>query len=86
MFESAAEADEGAPIEIGLVDGMRARGRLIWSRTHFAGVEFTDPLHPALILHLGYQVPIDQVDPWIPQDRLGRKLPCVSLKAHPKLH
>jgi hypothetical protein len=86
MFECAESVDENDAIQITLAEGIRARGRVIWSRETFAGVEFLDRLHPALIELLGFQVPVNQIDPWIAQDRLGRELPPVSAKSRFTVH
>lgn len=86
MFESVERVYENDSIQIMLVDDVTARGNVIWSQESFAGVEFLWPLQAAIIQHLGFQGPMNQIDLWMPEDRSGRRLPVFSRDSSPTVH
>jgi hypothetical protein len=86
MFETVAPVEDNEPIQIMLVDDVTAQGHVIWSQKSFAGVQFLRPLHAAVIQHLGFQEPINEIDLWTPEDRFGRRLPPSSGKSSTTVH
>lgn len=86
MFETVEHVDENQPILFMLVDDLTARGHVIWSQKSFVGVQFLRPLDAAVIRHLGFQEPINQIDLWTPEDRCGRRLPPSSRKSSSAVH
>ena len=86
MFESVEQVYENDTIQIMLVDDVTARGHVIWSQASFAGVEFLRPLQAAIVQHLGFQDPMNQIDLWMPEGRSGPRLPAFSRDSSPTLH
>ena len=86
MFESVEQIYENDTIQIMLVDDVTARGHVIWSQESFAGVEFLRPLQAAIVQHLGFQDPMNQIDLWMPEGRSGPRLPAFSRDSSSTVH
>jgi PilZ domain len=69
------KVDPGERVQVALGCTARVGGRIVWADGRYAGVQFDQELHPAMVLNLALKpiaVSITELDP---RDRYGRKLP-----------
>lgn len=65
-------------IHFRFLDGVRVEGSVVWQNGRYAGVQFSEELHPALVLHLGFKPVAVSMSEFVPRDRFGRDLPPIG--------
>lgn len=68
----------GDELMFNFLDGICVEGKIVWKREQYAGVQFKQELHPALVLYLGFKPVAVSIDHVVPRDRFGRKLPAIT--------
>ncbi|MCA1661445.1 MAG: PilZ domain-containing protein [Novosphingobium sp.] len=83
LGEGAVEPDEVLVVRPGGLGGLT--GRVRWTRGNAAGVEFADPLHPAVVDHVSGERELEGQAPRPPRpansgftDNFGRPLPSLG--------
>ncbi|MXO73584.1 PilZ domain-containing protein [Alteraurantiacibacter buctensis] len=65
-------------------DDLAVEGSVVWKNDRFAGVHFSQELHPALVLHLGFKPIAASLGEFLPRDRFGRELPPIGWMTIPR--
>lgn len=76
MIELATADDAlGKAAVVELYELECARGEIVWQSGRCAGVRFDEPIHEAVVRHVGFNPPAAPFEEQAPRDRFGRVLP-----------
>lgn len=85
MIEIAALVlSVGDEVILELEQFARVRGRIIWEMASCAGVRFDEPVHEAIVLHMGFTPQPISFEDEVPRDRFGRALPPMPSTSRPR--
>jgi hypothetical protein len=75
-----ADASEalGKVAVVDLYEREQARGEIVWQSGRCAGVRFDEPIHDAVVRHVGFNPPAAPFEQQAPRDRFGRVLPPID--------
>jgi translation initiation factor IF-1 len=85
MIEMASHSlSEGDEVVLELGEFAQVRGRIIWEMASCAGVRFEEPVHEAIVVHLGFTPQPISFEDELPRDRFGRALPSMPAMTRPR--
>lgn len=76
MVEMAVSRDAlGLAVAVELYALETVPGQVVWQSGHCIGVRFGEPIHDAVVRHVGFNPPEIAFEDQAPRDRFGRILP-----------